>query len=136
MMKKVYNSLKYKLLKSNHSIFLGLLLVSFILQAGCNATNYRKDTDKIADNIITEKQLEATGKASKFSIERPSDILRRRLLADQNLPTSSPASFGTDSLKKIKHWPEKNYPAAISGGNVEEINDVNKPIAITLMQAL
>lgn len=115
---------------------MGLLLCGFALLTGCNPTNYRTDTDKIAGNIITEKQVQGTGKASKFSIERPSDILRRRLLADQNLPTSSPASLGTDRLKKIEHWPEKNYPAAISDGNIDDINDVNKPITITLMQAL
>ncbi|PKL44142.1 MAG: TolC family protein [Planctomycetes bacterium HGW-Planctomycetes-1] len=118
------------------TIFLGLLLCGFALQTGCNPTNYRTDTDKIAGNIITEKQVQGTGKASKFSIERPSDVLRRRLLANQNLPTSSPASLGTDRLKKIEHWPEKNYPAAISEGNIDNINDVNKPITITLMQAL
>ncbi len=120
----------------NHFLFLGLLLCSFTLQTGCNPTKYRTDTDKITGNIITEKQLQATGKASKFSIERPSDILRRRLLADQNLPTYSQASFGTDRLKKIEHWPEKNYPAAITGGNIAEINEVNKPLTITLIQAL
>ncbi|MDD5011503.1 MAG: TolC family protein [Phycisphaerae bacterium] len=115
---------------------MGLLLCGFALLTGCNPTNYRTDTDKIAGNIIAEKQVQGTGKASKFSIERPSDILRRRLLADQNLPTSSLASFGTDSLTKIEHWPEKNYPSAVSDGNIKDINDVNKPITITLMQAL
>lgn len=136
MMKKLYNSFKYKLLRRNHSLFFGLLLCSFILQTGCNPTSYRTDTNKISSKIISEKQLQATGKTSPFSIERPSDILRRRLLADQNLPTSSLASFGTDRLKKIEHWPEKNYPVAISGGNVAEINEVNKPLTITLIQAL
>jgi outer membrane protein TolC len=115
---------------------LGVLLCIFTLQTGCNPTSYRTDMNKISSKIISEKQLQATGKTSTFSIERPSDILRRRLLADQNLPTSSLASFGTDSLKKIKHWPEKNYPAAITGGNVAEINEVNKPLTITLIQAL
>jgi outer membrane protein TolC len=136
MAKKLYNSFKYKHLMGVRTLFLGLLLCGFALQTGCNPTNYRTDTDKIAGNIITEKQVQATGKASKFSIERPSDILRRRLLADQNLPTSSLASFGTDNLKKIEHWPENNYPAAVSDRNINDINDVNKPITITLMQAL
>ena len=86
--------------------------------------------------IISEKQLQATGKTSPFSIERPSDILRRRLLEGQNLQTSGPASLGSDKLKKIKHWPEKNYPAATTGGNVAEINEVNKPLKISLVQAL
>jgi outer membrane protein TolC len=132
----VNNSFKYKHLGMNHFLFLGLLLCSFTLQTGCNPTSYRTDMNKISSKIISEKQLQATGKTSPFSIERPSDILRRRLLADQNLPTYSQASFGTDRLKKIAHWPEKNYPAAIGGGNVAEINEVNKPLTITLIQAL
>jgi outer membrane protein TolC len=92
--------------------------------------------DKTAAKIISQKQIEATGKTSPFSIERPSDILRRRLLSDQNLPVSSPASGGTDTLRKIEHWPEKDYPTATTGGNVADINEVNKPLTITLLQAL
>lgn len=131
-----YNLFGHKYLSCERAALVMFLSV-FVLLAGCNSeTKYRTDTDKIASNIITEKQIQATGKASKFSIERPSDILRRRLLAGQNLPTSSPASLGTDSLKKVEHWPEKNYPAAISGGNIAEIDEVNKSVTITLIQAL
>lgn len=131
-----YNLFGHKYLSCERAALVMFLSV-FVLLAGCNSeAKYRTDTDKIASNIITEKQIQATGKASKFSIERPSDILRRRLLAGQNLPTSSPASLGTDSLKKVEHWPEKNYPAAISGGNIAEIDEVNKSVTITLIQAL
>ena len=37
-------------------------------------------------NIIQEKQKQVLDEAQDFTIERPSDILRRRLLIDQNLP--------------------------------------------------
>jgi outer membrane protein TolC len=136
-MKKNVNKLfKNKHLRDSRLLFLVVLLCGFTLQFGCSPAKYRMDMDKTAAKIISQKQREATGKTSPFSIERPSDILRRRLLTDQNLPTSSPASFGTDNLKKIKHWPEKNYPAATAEGNVAEINEVNKPLTITLIQAL
>jgi hypothetical protein len=131
-----HNSFKQRYLKEVYLLLLSVLLLGLTLQVGCSPAKYHKDMDKIAAKIISEKQLEATGKTSQFNIERPSDILRRRLLTEQNLPTSSQASLGMDNLKKIKHWPEKNYPLATSGGNVAEINDVNKPLTITLIQAL
>lgn len=136
MRKKVHNLFKNKHLRDSHLLFLVVLLCGLVLQAGCSPAQYHKDMDKTAAKIISQKQLEATGKTSPFSIERPSDILRRRLLSDQNLPISTPASLGTDNLKKIKHWPEKDYPAVTTGGNVAEINEVNKPLTITLIQAL
>jgi len=131
----------YNLLRNNHlkcvRIILPILLSVLVLQTGCNSeTKYRTKTDTVAGKIISEKQLQATGKASPFSIERPSDILRRRLLTDQNLPMSGPASLGSDKLKQIKHWPEKDYPIATTGGNIAEINEVNKPLTISLVQAL
>jgi len=131
-----HKSFKHKWLKKIHFLLLSVLLSALTLQVGCSPAKYRKDMDKVAAKIISQKQLAATGKTSPFSIERPSDILRRRLLADQNLPISGQASLGTDKLTPIKHWPEKSYPAATSEGNVAEINEVNKPLAITLVQAL
>ncbi|MFA5292113.1 MAG: TolC family protein [Phycisphaerae bacterium] len=127
----------FKNKKLDVKAFLAAGLIALITsQIGCSPAKYRSDMDKTAGKIITEKQLEATGKTSQFSIERPSDILRRRLLKDQKLPTSSKASFGTDALQKIEHWPEKDYPVATNGGNVAEVNDVNNSITISLLQAL
>jgi outer membrane protein TolC len=136
MGKNAHKLFKNKHLRDGRLLFLVVLFCGLILQAGCSPAQYHKDMDKTAAKIISQKQLEATGKTSPFSIERPSDILRRRLLSDQNLPISTPASFGTDNLKKIKHWPEKDYPAVITGGNVAEINEVDKSLTITLIQAL
>jgi outer membrane protein TolC len=112
-----------------------LFLAAFALQIGCNSPQkFRKNLNKTADNIIKEKQLQAVGKTSKFSIERPSDILRRRLLLDQNLPVSGRASFGSDRLEKIEHWPEKDFPAVIADQN--DSNNVSKSITISLLDAL
>ena len=86
-------------------------LVSMLLLLGCQTpSQYRLEADKVAQAIVQEKQKQSLGKTEAFSIERPSDILRRRLLIAQGLPYSSEASFGTDMLKKIDHWPEEDYP--------------------------
>ncbi|HBG78160.1 MAG TPA: TolC family protein [Phycisphaerales bacterium] len=112
-----------------------LFLAVFTLQIGCNSPQkFRKNLNKTADNIIKEKQLQAVGKTSKFSIERPSDILRRRLLLDQNLPVSGRASFGSDRLEKIEHWPEKNFPDA--NASQADSNNVSGTITISLLDAL
>lgn len=136
MMSGSYNLLKYSHLKRK-SVALILLFCALIIQIGCNSeSKYRTDTDKTMGKIISEKQLQAIGKKSPFSIERPSDILRRRLLEGQNLQIQGPESLGSDKLEKIKHWPEKNYPIATTGGNVAEINEVNKPVTLTLVKSL
>lgn len=131
-----HKSFKYKHLKGTGFLLLSVLLCGLTLQSGCSPAKYRTDMDKTVGKILSEKQLQATGKTSPFSIERPSDILRRRLLEGQNLQVSGPASLGSDKLTPIKHWPEKTYPAATSGGNVAEINEVNNPLTISLVQAL
>ncbi|MHC4212494.1 MAG: TolC family protein [Planctomycetota bacterium] len=91
-------------------LFLALLLV--VILAGCqNPTQYRQEADKVAADIITEKQQQALGKTEPFTIERPSDIFRRRLLKEQGLLYSGEASIGADELETIEHWPEDEYPS-------------------------
>ena len=85
------------------------LLMSALLMGGCSAQNYRERRDQAARSIIEQKQQQATGRTEPFTIERPADTLRRRLLLDQELPHSSPASLGTGDLSPIKHWPKDNY---------------------------
>jgi outer membrane protein TolC len=116
-----------------------LLLLSLLLvHTGCRtAAEHRKKADRVAFDIITAKQQEAVGRTEPFSIERPSDILRRRLLTQQNLAYSSDASLGTDQLKPIKHWPEPNFPQAEPSGNSQDISvEANKPVKLSLIQAL
>lgn len=113
------------------------LLTVLFTQTGCpSVTKYRLDAEKAATNIIQAKQTQALGKAEAFSIERPSDILRRRLLIAQNLPYASQASLGTDKLKAIDHWPEENYPTANPTPDQMLVPDANKPLKTSLMQAL
>jgi outer membrane protein TolC len=105
---------------------------------GCRSpAKYRSEADKVTSKIITEKQQEALGKTEPFSIERPSDILRRRLLEQQDLIVSSEASYGTDRLKPIKHWPDPNYlEPKFSGTSQEYSIEPNKPVKLTLVQSL
>jgi len=113
-------------------------LVSMIfLQVGCQtASHYRLKADGVAKTIIQEKQEQALGKTEAFSIERPSDILRRRLLIQQNLPHMGEASLGTDKLTPIEHWPEKGYPkATLSPDQIKSV-EPGKPLKLSLMEAL
>jgi len=108
-----------------------------IVLTGCRTpSEHRLDADKVAADIIQEKQMQALGRTSQFSVERPSDILRRRLLLKQNLPYSSQASLGTDKLKTIEHWPEDDYPKAQSSLEPVLLLETGKAPQLSLVQAL
>lgn len=116
---------------------IGLLLAALVLTGCRTPTKHRQTADRVASIIIAGKQKEALGKTEPLRIERPSDILRRRLLEQQNLATSSEASFGTDRLTPIDHWPEPNYPYDITSNNLHELTvEPNKPVRLSLIQAL
>jgi outer membrane protein TolC len=83
--------------------------------AGCKSPGeYRREADKTAYGIIRDKQQEAIGDAEDFTIGRPSDILRRRLLEAQKLQYSGPWSLGTDRLEEPEHWPQDDYPGDVN----------------------
>ena len=90
----------------------------------------------MAAKIIRQKQAEALGKTEPFSIERPSDILRWRLLDEQDLPRAGEASLGTSRLTPIAHWPEDDYPPASASPDSEIAIEPNKPLKLTLVDAL
>jgi outer membrane protein TolC len=123
-----------------HCYLMKLLLVSLILVVplGCRSpVEHRNDADNVAAEIITAKQKEALGETEPFSIERPSDILRRRLLEQQNLAVSSEASLGTDKLKPVEHWPDPDYlQAKLSGSSEDFPVEPNKPVKLSLVKAL
>jgi outer membrane protein TolC len=113
------------------------MLCLVFVQAGCQTpSQYRQEADKVASDIITQKQQEALGKTEPFSIERPSDILRRRLRTEQQLLYSSEASLGTDQLDLVEHWPEDGYPQAGSSPDANIPIDANTPLKISLVDAL
>ena len=123
---------------SRGHVCLAVLLSTSWLLAGCRTpVQHRQEADRIAAIIIAGKQEEALGKTEPLSVERPSDILRRRLLEQQNLAYSSEASLGTDQLTPIDRWPEPNYPEATLSGNLHALAvEPNKPVRLSLIQAL
>ncbi len=104
---------------------------------GCrSARQHREKADEVAADIISKKQEEALGRTEPFTIERPSDILRRRLLEEQGLLCSSEASLGTDALTPIKHWPKDEYPPASSSLDANVPVEPNQLLRLALIDAL
>lgn len=83
------------------------LLASALIVAGCaSPAKQRARADQDALERIAEQQRATLGESGEFTIERPADTLRRRLLIDQDLPHAGPESLGADALAPILHWPE------------------------------
>lgn len=124
-------------LKGKYYLIILFLLCMFFNPTGCRTpSQHRQEADTVVSDIITAKQEEALGKTEPFNVERPSDILRRRLLTEQQLLYSSEASLGTDQLETIEYWPEKDYPQAGSSSDANIPIDPNKPLMISLVDAL
>lgn len=114
-----------------------LAISAFVDLVSCRSPEqYRQQADEVAAEIITNTWQEALGRTEPFSIERPSDILRRRLLEEQGLPISSQASLGTDELEPIEHWPDEGYPPEISSGGPAPAVEPNEPVKLSLLDAL
>jgi len=115
--------------------FLPVLLACALL-AGCPA-QYRRQADDVAYRIVKDEQKGALGKSEAFTIEPPSETLRRRLLEAQGLPYSGPASLGSDKLDRIKHWPEKEVsPTTAGDGEAGVTVPADAPLTLTLTDAL
>lgn len=128
-------------LSSSHAkgIFLAILTITmaYLPLTSCQTpAAHRLEADKVSNAIIREKQIQALGREQEFDIERPADILRHRLLIDQNLSYAGQASFGAKNLKKIEHWPEKDYPGKDSGSFQASHVLTDKPITLSLLEAL
>ena len=118
------------------ALFCSLCLTLFA-EMGCQSpSEYRLKADKAAEGIIQEKTRQALGQAQELNIERPSDILRRRLLLEQGLPYATEASLGSDQLRPIEHWPETNYPEAKSSLDPILLLEKDQPLELSLVQSL
>jgi len=113
----------------------GLLLAS---QTACRSPgDHRRRIDKTAETIINEQLSNLDSDAVPFNIERPSDILRRRLLAKQNLPNAGGPSLGSDRLEPVEHWPEEGYPAAhASLDPIKLLEQADGKLIMSLTEAL
>lgn len=115
----------------------GVAATLAVLIAGCRAGDYRREADRVAYDVIAQKQAEALGRTEPFTIETPADTLRRRLLLDQHLPYSAGASLGTKDIEPIKQWPDDGY---LKQRDVEDaFTDsfaTEQPLQLTLTEAL
>jgi len=111
-----------------------LLLLGLAVMAGCSARHYRESADRAAHSIIEQKQQQALGRAEPIQVASPADTLRRRLLLDQNLPYTGPASLGVRDLPADKYWdPERHLVPAGEGVSIPESTE---PLTLTLIDAL
>jgi len=135
--KFVLKPLVAKILQSRFAALVVALCLTLFFQVGCQSpTEYRLEADKVASEII-QKKMQAIGRTEQFGIERPSDILRRRLLTEQNLTIAGPSSLGSDQLEPIEHWPEEDYPKADPLLDpIVMLEEPNDPLQLSLMQAL
>ena len=114
------------------------LFCFFVLLTGClKPQGFRHEADRVAYDVIQQKQALAIGRSEPFWIETPSQTLRRRLIENQMLPTSHPASFGTDRLRQIDHWPEDDYlRSARTDAQPVVSGDEGNAVMLTLIEAL
>ena len=111
-----------------------LLLAALAALSSCKSPEkQRRKADEAAARIISAKQKEAFGAEEPFTIERPSDTLRRRLLEGQGLPRVGDDSLGTDRLARIAKWPEDYPPRSDRPSAPWEGAD---PFALSLIDAL
>lgn len=108
-----------------------------VLLLGCStAGQYRENADKTALKIIEQKQQEALGRTEPFSVEPPEVTLRKRLMLDQGLQYSSPASLGAKGLEEIEHWPKDDYLNPEASNEIISVTPINGPLHLTLIEAL
>ncbi len=117
--------------RSAFFLMMGVMLI------GCSsAGKYREFASRTAYKIIEEKQEEALGKTEPFTIEPPEVTLRKRLLVDQNLRISHPASMGSNELTPIPHWPDDTYLNSATEAIGTATSAFDQPLKISLIDAL
>jgi len=113
------------------------LFLASICVSGCKSPDqHSRKADERAYEIIRQKQIEAMGKVEAFTIERPSDLLRRRLLVDQRLIYKDQSSLGSDKLKPIDHWPVGNYLEKSPDGKSPKAVSGKEPVTLSLVESL
>lgn len=118
--------------------FIVAVFAGWVMLAGCQSAQQQRDNaDRVAYDIISQKQEAAIGRSEPFAIETPADTLRRRLLRMQGLPTAGPASLGSDQLEPIDHWPEDDYLASARTADAPvKAWQGDGPVSLSLDEAL
>src|SRR5687768_11469935 len=114
------------------------LIAASVTVAGCKSPrDHRREADHVARDIIRDKQKQALGKTEPFTVERPADTLRRRLMLSQDLPHTSPASLGVRNLKPLKHWPNDDYLKTAGATTRQVVPPYREgPLSLGLVEAL
>ena len=129
--------LNRRLADSRGAFLATLFLCAGIGLVGCRSPHqHRENADKVAAEIVRQKQQEALNETEPFSIERPSDILRRRLLGEQGLLRSDEASWGVDRLTRVPHWPQDDYPRESASPDARIVIEPNQPLKLSLVDGL
>jgi outer membrane protein TolC len=106
------------------------------LTAGCKSpAEHRAEADTVAAEIIAEKQQEALGRTEPFTIDRPEDTLRRRLMEAQALVVTGTESLGTSMLEEPPDWPEPSDGEATKEASAPAC-DLPLPLKLSLFEAL
>ncbi len=117
-----------------------MALAALLPLSGCKApADYRSEADTVASDILDQAWPEVTGRAEEgFTILPAEQTLRRRLMLDQRLPMSTPASVGSDADRRIEQWPDDGYVDSRSPGYMpERTADLrSEPLKLTLLEAL
>ena len=103
--------------------------------AGCRAPeDWRRQADAAAYPLIELAQREALGRSEPFSISPAERTLRERLLLDQRLPVSDPASADSALVEPIEQWPDAAYLSR--GDDPSALAPLPTPLPLTLIEAL
>ncbi len=120
----------------SYAATLGLVL-TWLMVPGCKPGDYRQEADDAVGGIIKQKQLQGLGREEPFTIEKPEQTLRRRLMEAQDLARSHAASLGVTNLESIPHWPDDDY---LDQGEGESDGlmaiEPGVPVKLTLIDAL
>jgi outer membrane protein TolC len=123
-----------------HALLIVMLVAAVLVASGCGTTAalYRKSADRTANKIVEKRQEQLFGTSQDFNIDRPADVLRQRLLMEQDLLQSGKASLGAYNLEKVPFWPEWGYPVSKKSGASEDgiVIEDGASVKLTLMQAL
>lgn len=113
-----------------------LAWLAVLILIGCRTPGaYRAKVDQTALAVIAQTREQTLGTKEHFTVERPSNRLRRRLVQDLGLPGSGPASLGSDRLLPVPHWPEPGYPGTTAPPS-RDGSTLDGPLVLTLSRAL
>ncbi|MEW6220599.1 MAG: TolC family protein, partial [Thermodesulfobacteriota bacterium] len=110
-----------------------VLVVAIILAACAPASQQLAATDDAVHAILSQRRTEAIGHDEPFTVERPADLLRRRLQEAQDLPASGPAALGSDALPPPAGWPVAPAPPAPADA---PLTPLPSPLVLSLAEAL